>query len=102
MGRASLERMHKVAAAMEDPSLAGRGLAAIITFLLRRIEPTKRVHALWNLKRKIYMMDEFEMASKRTPATASLGQSITFIKTLLNGRPPYYIRSVLNNIVGNL
>jgi len=96
------ERMFKVAesiATADDPVLAARGIAAIIHFLTRRIEPNKRLYSLLGLKRKIYELDEYQIASKKTPTTASLGQSISFLKTMLNGRPPYYVRRVINEVV---
>jgi len=95
-------RMVKLAESMatiDNPTAAGRGIAAIIRFLTRRIEPNKRLYSLLNLKRKIYELDEYQIASKKSPNTASLGQSITFIKTVLNGRPPYYVRQVINEVV---
>ena len=96
------ERMIKIAesiATADDPAIAARGIAAIVHFLTRRIEPNKRLYALFDLKRKIYELDEYQIASKKTPTTASLGQSISFIKTMLNGRPPYYVRRVINEVV---
>jgi len=99
------ERMVKLAeymVTMDDPAMAARGIAVIINFLTRRIEPNKRLYSLLNLKRKIYELDEYQIASKKSPNTASLGQSITFLKTILNGRPPYYIRKVINEVVKNI
>jgi len=85
-----------------DPRLTGRSIAQIINFLLRKIPYAKRPHAIMELRKKIWELSEYDMAAKKSPDTASLGQSITFVKTLLNGKQPYYIRQVLSEIVRNL
>lgn len=99
------ERMYKLAAGviqMGDPSNAGRGIADIVKFLLTRIEPTKRPKSIRKLKFKILNINERELSNKKTPNSASMGQAITFIKTILIGHSPLYIRAVLNEIVRNL
>lgn len=85
-----------------DVKITGQHVANIIKFLLRKISYLKRYEATMKLRQKIWSLDEYQMASKKSPPTASLGQSITFIKTLLNGKDPGYIRSVLAEIVRNL
>lgn len=87
---------------MGDPQTAGKGIADIVKFLLRRIDESKRSSAIERLKMKILNLNESEISSKKTPPSASLGQSITFIKTILIGHDPAYIRQVLNFIYRNL
>lgn len=98
-------RMYKLATAvieMGSPEEAGKGIADIVRFLLRRINQDTRGEAAKKLRMKIWHLNENEISSKKTPSSASLGQSITFIKTILNGHEPSYIRNVLANIVRNL
>lgn len=85
-----------------DITITGRHVADIVKFLLRKISYVNRYHSMLKLREKIWNLDEYQMASKKSPPTASLGQSITFIKTLLNGKDPGYIRGVLSEIVRNL
>lgn len=85
-----------------DITITGRHVADIVKFLLRKISYVNRYHSMLKLREKIWNLDEYDMASKKSPPTASLGQSITFIKTLLNGKDPGYIRGVLSEIVRNL
>jgi hypothetical protein len=87
---------------MGNPIEAGAYLANLIKFLCRRISVEKRQHSINGLKRKIYYLNEFDIASKRTPSSSVLGQSITILKTLLLEHDADYIRKVLNSIVGNL
>lgn len=87
---------------MGNPEEAGRFLAGLIQFLVKRISPERRQKSIDGLKRKIYYINEFDVASKRTPPSSSLGQSLTIIKTILVEHSPDYIRKVLNSIVSNL
>ncbi len=101
----SLEPLIKVAAnviEMGAPEEAGRGIADIVKFLLQRVESGKRAKTVAKLKDKIWKLNEQDISSKKTPSSASMGQSITFIKTILNGHSPDYIRQVLTSIVTNL
>lgn len=98
------KKLTKQAATTElgDPTLVGKYLADIIRFTLNRISPEKRPHALTNLRQKIYNLNEAEISMKNLPATASIGQSITFVKHVLFNHNPQYVRAVINNIVRNL
>jgi hypothetical protein len=96
--------MEKAASAIDlgDPTAAGKYLADVVKFLLRRIAPEKRQHSIDNLKKKIYYINEYQIASKKVPPSSSLGQSITLLKTILLEHSPQYIREVLNNVVRNM
>jgi len=99
------ERMYKIAASTIDlgnPESAGRGIADIVKFLLKRIDIVNRPKSIFNLRNKIWNLNENEISSKKTPASASLGASLTFIKTILNGHNPHYIREIISAIVKNL
>jgi len=82
-----------------DPASVGKYLSDIVRFTITRIKPENRAKALLNLKTKIYNLNENEIAQKQLPASASMGQSITFTKHVLFGQNAGYIRTVLNNIV---
>jgi hypothetical protein len=95
------ETLEKAASAINlgDPESAGQYLAQLLRFILRRISPERRQKAIETLKRKVYYLNEYGIAQKRTPASASLGNSITLLKTLLLEHKPEYIRATLNAIV---
>jgi len=91
----------KTASAIEmgNPEYAGKYLADLIKFITSRISPENRQKSLNNLKRKIYYLNEYEIANKKMPVSSSLGQSITLLKNILLEQHPQYIRQVLNNVV---
>lgn len=98
-------RMYKLAidaADIGDPVTAGQGIASIIKFLLKRIDPMSRQQSTNKLRDRIWHLNELEMASKKSPVSASIGQSVSFVKNVLNGRDSKYIRETLKHIVGNL
>ncbi len=82
-----------------SPETVGNYLANIIKFILSRISPNKRQSSINKVRQKIYNLNERELASKKMPASSSLGQSITFVKTVLFNNNPAYIREVLNSTV---
>ena len=99
---ARMEVLAATALEMGDPGVAGRNISDIIRFIISRISPDKRNDAIINLRNKIWALDAYDIASKKTPPTASLGQSLTFIKTILIGHDPIYIRRVLEEITRSL
>jgi hypothetical protein len=97
-----LRKLAQAATDLGDPTFAGRAISEIVKFLMRKIPYERRPHSMMSMRQKILELDEYEMASKKSPVTASMGQSITLIKTLLNGKEPAYIRKTLEHIIGNL
>jgi len=99
------KRMFKLAAStieMGSPDTAGKGIADIVKFLLQRISPEKRLNAYKNMRDKIRKLNPVEISAKKTPASSSMGQSLTFIKTILIGHDIKYISLVLDHIIKNL
>jgi len=81
-----------------NPEDVGRYLANIVKFTMRRIKPETRRLSLLKLRKKIYFLNEREIAEKKMPASSAMGNSITFIKHILFNQKAEYIREVLNNI----
>ena len=95
------KKMVKEAAVTElgDAAQVGQYLANIIKFILQRISVDKRPGAIYNLKKKLYTLNESEIAAKNMPASSAMGQSITLVKHILFNHNPSYIRDVINNII---
>jgi hypothetical protein len=69
---------------------------------MKRVNYVKRPLYMMKLKNKIWYLNENQMASKKAPETAALGQAITFIKTILLGKKADFIRKTITEIVRNL
>lgn len=103
--RQSRNNLAKFAAStieMGDPQIAGKGIAEIVKFLMRRIPYDQRTLRLIRLREKINNLNEMEMSTKQMPATSAIGQSISFVKTVLTGHNPKYIRDVLHQVIKHL
>lgn len=99
-----MKRILALGSAIElgDPNVAGKSLANIVLFLLRRIPPHQRPNAIRKMILKFKLMSADEIAGKNMKPFSSMGQSITFIKTILAGHDKFYVRRVLDSIVRNL
>ena len=99
------DRMYKMAQVvvhMGSPEIAGKGLADIVSFIMKKVPDASRPQAINNLRAKILKLNERNISAKAMPPTASFGQAITFIKTILNGHDSGYIKKVLTSISANL
>jgi hypothetical protein len=85
-----------------DPVLVGKYLADIVRFTLNRLPEDKRAKAVESLRQKFYTFNANEIAQKKMPETASIGQSITFVKHVLFNHDAHYVREVINNLVRHL
>lgn len=93
--------MEKAASAIElgDPEYAGRYLSDVLKFVMRRISPERRQKSIDNLRKKVYYLNEYQLAARRVPPSSAIGQSITLLKHILLEHKPQYIRAVLNSVV---
>lgn len=98
------EDLSKVASAIEmgNATYAGKYIAEIVKFLMRRISPERRERSIKGLKKKIYLLNEYDISGKKMPASSALGQAISLTKNLLMMHSPLYVRNVLNSIVSHL
>lgn len=85
-----------------DPDLAGKSLADIVMFLLKRIPPHQRPNAIRKMIIKFRTISSEEIAEKDMKPFSSMGQSISFVKNVLSGHDVQYVRKVLDAIVRNL
>jgi len=85
-----------------NPVEVGQYLANIIKFILKRISLENRPKSINNLKNKLYYLNVNEIASKKMPASAALGQSITLVKHILFNHDANYVKTVIHNIIKNL
>jgi hypothetical protein len=85
-----------------NPKIVAEHIADIIHILVQRMSPEAQARAIPNLKGKFSDMNAFEISQKNNPGGASIGASITIVKNILNGRDPYFIQSVLDELAQKL
>jgi len=87
---------------MGNAQEAGKNLAAIIKFLMKRISVENRSKSTISLRDKIMKLDPYSISSKKTPPSAAMGQSIMFLKNVLVGHTADYVAEVIRSIVTEL
>jgi transcription termination factor NusB len=97
-----LLKLGQAAMTLSDIEITGKNIAEIIRFILSKIPYQKRPYALMKVRHKIWNLDEYDISSKKSPDTAAIGQAITFMKTLLNGKQSGYVRNVITEVVKRL
>jgi len=85
-----------------NPDAAGKSLADIVLFLLRRIPEHKRVSAIRKMVMKLRVLNAEEISMKDMRDYSSMGQSISFVKNVLSGHRVDYVRRVLDSVIRNM
>ena len=81
-----------------NPEAIAEYIKNIIDVMLFRMSPEARVKSFPNIKNKLNELNILEMSNKKSPGGASIGLSISLVKNILNGRDPYFIKLVLNEL----
>jgi hypothetical protein len=85
-----------------DPKYVADEISKIIRVIISKMSIEAQNRARINLKNRILRLNINEMTTKQTPAGASIGTSIALIKNILNGRDGYFIKAVVEKLVGLL
>ena len=87
-----------------SPQEAAKIIAAITNLLLVRVNIEKRQNYINKIKQKMTgLKGEVSLISNKSmPSGAAIGQTVSLVKNLLNGKPPGYIASVLNELIYRL
>jgi len=85
-----------------DPKYVAEEISKIIRVIISRMSIESQNKARINLKNRILRFNPQEVSNKQTPAGASIGTSIALVKNILNGRDGYFIKSVIDQLVGLL
>jgi len=94
-------KLAQMMTAGRNPQEVGSSLAQVIKILMEKL-PHDKSASLANMRGKVSKLNPTEIALAAMPETAAYGQSITLIKTLLNGYSPEYIKQVLSTTTQSL
>lgn len=87
---------------MGNPELAGKAISNVIKFLITKMPESERSNAVQRIRNELLSLPVNEISSKKMPASASIGQSISLIKNTLSGKDPDFIRKVIENATRNM
>lgn len=82
----------------QDPKFVAKQIKNIIYTILSRLKTESQHKSLINVKQKVNDLQVLDLANKKSPGGAAIGTSITIVKNILNGRDPFFIRRVLDEL----
>tara|TARA_B100001094_G_C18176606_1_gene798230 strand:+ start:830 stop:1129 length:300 start_codon:yes stop_codon:yes gene_type:complete len=81
-----------------NPVYVAEQIASIIKIMINNMSPNVRQKSFTNVKNRISDFNVMEISNKRAPGGAAIGVSLGLIKNILNGKDPYFINTVLNEL----
>ena len=87
---------------MQDAVGTGRSMATIIGYMLDGIGQENRSSYRSSIKLKLSQINDLDVSNAKMPDGAVIGQVLTFVKTILHGNDPLYIKNVLRTIAESI
>jgi len=85
-----------------DPKFVAEQIRDIIDVMIGRMKLESQQGSYTNLREKIRYLNVAEISNKKQPGGASIGMSISLIKNILNGRDPYFVKMVMDELTKGL
>ncbi len=82
----------------ENPKYVAEQIRDIIDVMIGKMSLEARQKAYPNLKGKLNQLNVHEMSTKKTVGGSSIGASISLVKNILNGKDPYFIKMVIDEL----
>tara|TARA_B100000131_G_scaffold322185_2_gene375300 strand:+ start:7816 stop:8115 length:300 start_codon:yes stop_codon:yes gene_type:complete len=86
----------------ENPVYVAEELHKIIKIMISKMSFESRQNSYRNLKDKFKDFNVVEIANKKSPGGAAIGVSLGLVKNVLNGKDPYFINIVINELIKRL
>lgn len=90
----------KIIVEAQDPAKrTAESLFKIIQFLFYRVPPKNKLRYFSRIRGKLVKIPPGQLSTKKTPPSATIGQSIAVSKNLLSGLNPAFVARVLEELV---
>lgn len=83
----------------QNPVYVAEQLYSMIKVMISRMSPEARMRSYQNVSSKLDDFNVTEIANKKAPGGAAIGVSLGLVKNVLNGRDPYFINTVLKELM---
>lgn len=83
----------------QSPVYVAEQLHNMIKVMISRMSPEARMRSYQNVAGRLDDFNVVEIASKKAPGGAAIGVSLGLVKNVLNGKDPYFINTVLKELV---
>lgn len=81
-----------------DSKFVAEQIRDVIDVMIGRMSPEGQQSSYPNLRGRIQSLNVAEISGKGKPGGAAIGVSISIIKNILNGRDPYFIKAVIDEL----
>lgn len=82
----------------QNPQYVASQIKQIIDVMISKMSLEAQNRAYPNLSQKIQSLNPHELSMKKTPGGASIGLSISLVKNILNGKDPFFIKLVMDEL----
>lgn len=82
----------------QDPKYVAEQIRDIIDVMIGRMSLESQQKAYPNLRTKLKELNIQEMSTKKPVGGSSIGASISLIKNILNGKDPFFIKMVIDEL----
>lgn len=97
------DKLEKEAQMLEQNAVyVAEQLHNMIKIMINNMAPESRMKSYRNVHDKMSDFNVMEIAGKKSPGGAAIGVSLGLIKNVLNGKDPYFINIVLNELMRRL
>ena len=83
----------------QNPVYVAEQLHRMIQVMISRMSPESRMKSYQNVSSRLEDFNVVEISSKKAPGGAAIGVSLGLVKNVLNGRDPYFINTVLKELM---
>jgi len=83
----------------QNPVYVAEQLHGMIKVMISRMSPDARMRSYQNVSSRLDDFNVVEISSKKAPGGAAIGVSLGLVKNVLNGRDPYFINTVLKELM---
>jgi len=83
----------------QNPVYVAEQLHRMIQVMISRMSPESRMKSFQNVSSRLEEFNVVEIASKKAPGGAAIGVSLGLVKNVLNGKDPYFINTVLKELM---
>lgn len=86
----------------KDPVYVAEELSKIIKVMLNKMKPESQLKSHLNIKNKLKKFNIIDISNKKNPGGAAIGVSLGLVKNILNGKDPYFINVVIQELIKRL
>ena len=81
-----------------NPQYVASRIKQIIDVMVGKMSLEAQYRAYPNISARVQSLNPHELSMKKSPGGASIGMSISLVKNILNGKDPFFIKLVMDEL----